>query len=350
MQIEYMRVLSAQGVPGIGTKKASALLQLAEPQTLEGVLQLVQDANALHHLTSAGKVRKPRGLTVKNMESLRQNACVARLCRQLATIETIPNVAVLGQTLMEDGLDALQRSPVDDIKLEQIITSFPALRSLKKRLTRVAVAPSTDDRTGVAAGSDKEGRSSDGMCGRAHEGIGSEGIGSAGIGSAGWSARYRVEVVGAHFASAGKIVLSDGAAATAQGSTPSLSGVTIAREPKNAHDPLALAVYLPLEINGENGRSEIGQEQRRLGYVAGWLAQVLSPLIDDGKITIEGNISSKLRDWSAALSRRRLPLEIRVIGQAVESHHELTTKIELLREAGGPASCSELQANTITTE
>ena len=337
-----MRVLSAQGVPGIGTKKASALLQLAQPQTLEGVLQLVQDANALQHLTSAGKMRKPRGLTAKNMESLRQNACVARLCRQLATIETVPNAAVLGQTLMKDGLDALQRRPVDDIKFEQIISRFPALRSLKKRLARVAAAPRTDDRTGVGAGGDEEGRGSGGICGRAREGTGTEATGTEEIGSAGWSERYRVEVVGAHFASAGKIVLSEGAAATAQGSIPSLSGVTIAREPNNAHDPLALAVYLPLETNGKNGRSGIELEQRRLGYVAGWLAQVLSPLIDDGKITIEGNIASKLRDWSAALSRRRLPLEIRVIGQAVESQHELTTKIELLREAGGPASCSEL--------
>eukprot|EP01043_Picozoa_sp_COSAG02_P037167 COSAG02_NODE_2770_length_8061_cov_7.055639_10_plen_320_part_00 len=319
-------------MPGIGTKKASALLQLADPQTLEGVLELVQHASARQQLTSKGNVLKPRGLTAKNIESLRQNACVARLCRQLATIETIPNSAVLGQYLMTDGLDALQRRPVDDVKFEQFVADFPALRSLKNRLTHVAAYPSADGRSSAGAESSEERRAGDGGCEGAHDCEGTDG--------AGWSERYQVEIVGAHFASAGKTALSEGVSTTAQGSTPSLSGVEIAREPNNAHDPLALAVYLLQETNGENGRSDIGQEQRRLGYVARWLAQILSPLIDDGKITIEGSIASTFQDWSAALSRRRLPLEVRVVGKAVESQQELATKIGLLRGAGGPASGS----------
>ena len=130
-----MFVLDAQGVPGIGMKKAAALLQLADPQTLEGVLALVKHADSG---SVTGNAIKVRGLTSKNVESLRQNASVpapvnlyrlslcvslcvslcasqplsasmryihspaqlARLCRQLATIETAPNAAALGDTLM----------------------------------------------------------------------------------------------------------------------------------------------------------------------------------------------------------------------------------------------------------
>ena len=65
--------------------------------------------------------------------------------------------------------------------------------------------------------------------------------------------------------------------------------------------------------------------------------QVLSPLIDDGKITVQGSIASGLQDWSAALSRRRLPLEIQVGGRAVEAQQELATEIGLLQAPDGPA-------------
>ena len=118
--------------------------------------------------------------------------------------------------------------------------------------------------------------------------------------------------------------------------------ITVQRQPTNMHDSLALAVYLPSEENEEKKRNlDAAPEQQRLGYVAGWLAEVLSPLIDDGKISIEGRIASEFQDWSAALSRRRLPLEIHALGQAAESQQELSTRIGLLQKPGGPAYRSQ---------
>ena len=74
------------------------------------------------------------------------------------------------------------------------------------------------------------------------------------------------------------------------------------------------------------------------------MLQVLSPLIDEGQITVQGSIASELQDWSAALSRRRLPLEIQVVGQGVESQQELIAKIRLLQEPDGPAYYSAKEA------
>lgn len=294
------------------------MLQLAKPQTLDGVLTLVQQADAPHQ-PEGPKSRKPnarRGLTAKNMESLRQSASVARLCRRLATIETTPTTSALGERVIQHGLDALQRNPVDEFELERIIARFPALRKLKTRLTYIRA---DEAGAGVYNARGGEGRET-----REEQTNGST--------CQGWSEHYRAEIVGAHFAQAGKAVLVESASAAARGSLPSLGGVTISvrREPNNEHDPLALAVHLPVPPNEDSGRSD-GEHENRLGYLAGWLAKVLSPLVDDDKISIEGRVAAELRDWEAALSRRRLPLEIHVCGQGTESHKRLAAHIEQLR-------------------
>ena len=60
--------------------------------------------------------------------------------------------------------------------------------------------------------------------------------------------------------------------------------MTVQREPSNVHDPLALAVYL--------GSGE--RDSQRLGYVAGWLAAALAPLLDEGGMAIDGKHANNL--------------------------------------------------------
>ena len=97
-------------------------LLLAEEPTVEGVLALAE------------RGEKIKGLTKKNIESLNENAAVARLCKRLATIETKPNVEHLGEGIVRGGTEALRRGVVDYAELDRIVGGFPELESLRSRL------------------------------------------------------------------------------------------------------------------------------------------------------------------------------------------------------------------------
>ena len=144
-------------------------------------------------------------------------------------------------------------------------------------------------------------------------------------GDGAWAEVYRTEVVGAHFASAGRAAVNDGKGAAADGKQPTLAGasVVVRREPTNAHDPQALAVYLNEEI---------------VGYLATWLAKVLSPLLDRGSLGLEARLARADDGWGAALARNRLPLDLRVVvGGCDDSRRMLVEELGKLRQPGGRA-------------
>jgi hypothetical protein len=327
------------GVPGIGPVKAAALLVQAEPPSLEGVLALVEktvasaaeaDSNGTKEKKKLAKKKKRGGLTAKNLESLQENAAVARLCRRLATIETTPTASALGEEIMRDGVGALQRGEVDHGEFDRIVGKFPELGYLRQRLTTGAAAMPVAAAV-VATKEQEQEQDEEDVLGL------QEPVGEWSQEEGSWSEVYQVEIVGAHYTQAGKLVMEQGNAAAAMqgGAAPTHLGgavVTLRREPSNAHDPLALAVYL-----GEEEEEEDEDAERMLGYVAGWLAAVLSPLLDSGEMSIEGRVALNSGDWQAALSRNRLPLNVRVHGEAVASRDELATKLAALRQPGGPA-------------
>ena len=331
------------GVPGIGPVKAAALLVQAEPPSLEGVLALVEktvasaaeaDSNGTKEKKKKAKKKKRGGLTAKNLESLQENAAVARLCRRLAIIETTPTASALGEEIMRDGAEALQRGEVDHVELDRIVGKFPELGYLRQRLTTGAAAMPVAAAV-VATKEQEQEQDEEDVLGLQEKELAGEWSQEEGS----WSEVYQVEIVGAHYTQAGKLVMEQGNAAAAMqgGAAPTHLGgavVTLRREPSNAHDPLALAVYLGEE---EEEEEEDVDAERMLGYVAGWLAAVLSPLLDSGEMSIEGRVALNSGDWQAALSRNRLPLNVRVHGEAVASRDELATKLAALRQPGGPA-------------